>query len=61
MAQPDDGQEQLQADRGVHPPGVTREALEAALREAVASANEVAAKIQGIFELPDDDGGPRFR
>ncbi len=42
-------------------PRVSREVLEAALREAIASANEVAAKIQGVFELPDEDGGPRFK
>lgn len=42
-------------------PRITREDLEVALREAVASANEVAIEIQEVFELPEDDGGPRFK
>jgi hypothetical protein len=42
-------------------PRLTRDALEIALRGAVATANEVAEKIQAVFELPHEDGGPRFR
>jgi hypothetical protein len=57
----DTGQQRGSAPAPQKASRVTRAEFEDALRRALADASEVASKIQNVFELPDDAGGPRFR
>ncbi len=57
QSSPGQGHEATEAER----PKLSRESLEAALRAGVHAAEELAAKLQDVFELPEDGQGPRFK